>query len=543
MAYLGFLTATMVFAADPTEANIAPTGDGAGLSPLLQHPAMMIHPPVVFLGFAAWAVPCALTIAALAGGGPYRGWLQEIRPWALFAWLVLGVGILLGAQWSYEELGWGGYWAWDPVENGSLVPWLTGMAFLHALMTWRSCGILKKTAVALAIATFGLCNFSTFLTRSGIFSSLHAFSRSPIGWLFLALMIALGVAGVWLIRVRRAQLTPERPIASVLSREAMVLISTVALLLLAAAAILGTLFLAMSEVLVGRRMLVGPEFYNNVLIVTGLVLLAAMAPAPLLRWGGPPSAAQGKALGVAAGIASLGTGIAFLLGVRHPLGLVVAWAAWMAAAALAGCLFLDARRRRPDSFARGLLDSLRGARRQYAGFVVHLGFLAIAIGVTGSSLGTQRHEFDLAEGEAVRWAGRTIHFARLIRRDEPDKLVVEAELVVTADRGRAFTLRPAQHLHKHPKDWTTEAAVHSSWGGDFYTILHNGDGNQAHFTFVINPLMAWIWFGGAVIGLGVLGALWPERVRAAASRPVHQASEVRPVFRRAQPRATLRRRG
>jgi cytochrome c-type biogenesis protein CcmF len=544
MAYFCFLTATMVFAADPTEANIAPTGDGAGLSPLLQHPAMMIHPPIVFLGFAAWAVPCALTIAALAGGGPDRGWLHEIRPWALFAWLVLGAGILLGAQWSYQELGWGGYWAWDPVENGSLVPWLTGTAFLHTLMTWRARGVLKKTAAALALMTFGLCNFSTFLTRSGIFSSLHAFSRSPIGWLFLGLMIALGVVGGWLIRARRSHLAPERPIASVLSREAMVLLSTVALLLLAAAVIVGTLFLALSEALVGRRVLVGPEFYNHVLVVTGLVLLAAMAPAPLLRWGGPPSAAQGKALGASAGVASLGTGIVFLFGVRHPLGLAVAWAALLAVASLAGGLFLDARRRQPGSGARGLLASLRGARRQYAGFVVHLGFLAIAVGVTGSSLGTQRHEIDLAEGETVRWAGRAIHFARLVRRDEPDKLVVEAELDITADRGGAFTLRPAQHLHKHPKDWTTEAAVHSSWSGDFYTILHNGDGNQAHFTFVVNPLMAWMWFGGAVMGLGVLGALWPERGPArSVSRRELQASEARPVLRSRQPRATLRRRG
>ena len=285
MAYLCFLTATLVFAADPMEPNLAGSSDGLGLSPLLQHPAMLVHPPIVFLGYAGWAVPCALTIASLAGGGLERRWLQQVRPWALFAWAVLGIGILLGAQWSYEELGWGGYWAWDPVENASLIPWLTGTAFLHTLMAWRFRGVLKKTVAALAVATFGLCNFATFLTRSGIFSSLHAFSRSPIGWLFLALMFVLGVSSGLLILARRSQLAAERPIASLFSCEAMVSLSTVALVLLATIVIVGTLFVALSEVVVGRRIMVGPEFYNNGLISTGLVLLVAMAPAPLLQWG------------------------------------------------------------------------------------------------------------------------------------------------------------------------------------------------------------------------------------------------------------------
>ncbi len=216
MAYCGFLTATMVFAADPMQRDIAPGQEGAGLSPLLQHPAMLIHPPIVFLGYATWAIPCSLAIAALtlqrppgseiesrsslATGRPSARrpldstWVRIARPWALVAWTVLGGGILLGAYWSYEELGWGGYWAWDPVENGSLIPWLIGSAFIHTLMTWQFRGMLKTTCVALAIAVFGMCNFATFLTRSGIFSSLHAFSQSPIGWLFLGLMVALAPA-------------------------------------------------------------------------------------------------------------------------------------------------------------------------------------------------------------------------------------------------------------------------------------------------------------------------------------------------------------
>ena len=225
MAYVCFLTAVMVFAADPLEASLSAVREGGGLSPLLQHPAMLIHPPVVFLGYALWTVPFALAIVALVSGQTEGDWIRQARPWALSAWIVLGVGILLGADWAYEELGWGGYWSWDPVENGSLIPWLTGTALIHGLMAWQHGQALKKTTIGLAIATFALCNFATFLTRSGVFSSLHAFSESPIGWLFLVLMIGLAVLGVVGLVRRRALLTPGQPMRSALSREAMVLLS------------------------------------------------------------------------------------------------------------------------------------------------------------------------------------------------------------------------------------------------------------------------------------------------------------------------------
>ena len=246
MAYVCFLTAVMVFAADPMEASLSAVQDGAGLSPLLQHPAMLIHPPVVFLGYALWTVPFALAVVALVSGRLEGDWIRQARPWALSAWTVLGVGILLGADWAYEELGWGGYWGWDPVENGSLIPWLTGTALIHGLMAWQHGQTLKKMTIGLAIATFALCNFATFLTRSGVFSSLHAFSKSPIGWLFLILMIGLAVLGVAGLIRRRALLAPGQPMRSVLSREAMVLLAALALLLLAATALAGTVSTALS---------------------------------------------------------------------------------------------------------------------------------------------------------------------------------------------------------------------------------------------------------------------------------------------------------
>ena len=219
MGNVCFLVAVMVFAADPMAPNLTAADEGAGLSPLLQHPSMLIHPPIVFLSYAAWTVPCALALGALCYDPLHTTWIQLARPWAVAAWTLLGVGLLLGAHWAYQELGWGGYWGWDPVENGSLLPWLTGTAFIHSLLAWRHRGCLKKTAFALAIITFGLCNFATFLTRSGIFSSVHAFSESPIGWMFLLLMFALVASGIWLLIRHRAVLSGPPLSSSIFARE------------------------------------------------------------------------------------------------------------------------------------------------------------------------------------------------------------------------------------------------------------------------------------------------------------------------------------
>ena len=543
MAYCWFLTATMLFGADPMEANIAPGDEGAGLSPLLQHPAMLIHPPIVFLGYAAWAIPFALATAAMTAAGQRLGantdmrpecaieaieranthmngvesenlsaWVGVARPWSLLAWTVLGAGILLGAYWSYEELGWGGYWAWDPVENGSLIPWLLGAALIHAQMAWQFRGMLKKTCAALAIATFGMCNFATFLTRSGIFSSLHAFSRSPIGWLFLGLMLLLGVGGAVLILRQRKGLVSDNPLDSIWAREAMVLISIVALLLLAAVTVSGTLSAALSEAIVGRRIIVGPAFYNNVLIPIGLSLLMTVASAPLLRWGAPPVARQKRALLISAGAASILAVVVWMAGVRHPLALAVGWLTAFAVATLACSLALETWRRNAAQPWRGLLSTLAASRRLYAGFVIHLGFVCIAVGVTGSSVGSRRHELVMQKGEVVEWAGRSIRFRRLIEREMPDKFIAEAELEISHGGGTPFRLLPAQHLHRLQNQWTTEVAICSTWRDDFYTILHSGEGQDAvRLTLVENPLMRWMWFGGWVIIAGAVLRLWPSR--------------------------------
>lgn len=515
MGYLAFLTAIMVFAADPMAANPRISSDGAGLSPLLQHPAMLIHPPVVFLGYALWTMPFALAIAALIARQTEGTWLCQARRWSLAAWLVLGAGILLGANWAYEELGWGGYWGWDPVENGSLIPWIAGTAAVHALMVWQHGKTLKKTAVALVIATFGLCNFATFLTRSGVFSSLHAFSNSPIGWLFLALMAMLLVVGGCLLVRRRAMLAPERAWGAMLSRESVILVAIVALLLFLLAVLGGTLSSAISSAVAERVILVGSSFYNGALLPVALILLPATAAAPLLRWNKPPTRTQARwlALSVVAGL--IAGGILFAVGALRGLPAVVGGVGVFSVASLCAAIGIDVAKRTTGAYAAGFVESVALRRPIYAGFVVHLGFVALALGVAASSAGSRQDDVRLARGETLDWNGRQVRFVEPHERILPDKLIVEAELAVTSP-SREVVLAPARHFHRLAGDWTTEVAIDSTLWNDLYVILHGTDSaGRVRLTLVDNPMVAWIWLGGVVMGVGGLLRLWPTRRRVA----------------------------
>jgi cytochrome c-type biogenesis protein CcmF len=524
MGNVGFLVAVMVFAADPMAASRIATDEGAGLSPLLQHPSMLIHPPVVFLSYAAWAVPCALAFAALVLGRLDTIWITMARPWALFAWMLLGVGLLLGAHWAYQELGWGGYWGWDPVENGSLLPWLTGTALIHCLMAWRHRGRMKKSAMAMAILTFGLCNFATFLTRSGIFSSVHAFSESPIGWMFLALMALLIVAGTALTLHRRAMLVAERSTNTYFTREALISASVFLLLLLTAVVFVGTLVAPLSKVFAGRIIQVGPEFYNNVLGPIGLALVAMTAVVPLLQWGTGPTEHGRRLLRLCASISLLTAAAGFFVGIRHPLAMAVLGAAALTVSALLTTVIGVVWQGSEQPNWKQTLHRLRGGRRRYAAYCIHLGFVCVAIGVTGSSLGTERQELTLSEGDKFEWAGRQIHYVRLEQRDLPDKLIAEAVLEI--EGSTPVELRPARHLHLLQNQWTTEVAIQSSWRGDLYTVLNAGLGDgRIALTLVNNPMMRWIWLGGLVTAASTLIAVWPSRrsgVRACESFLSHE---------------------
>jgi cytochrome c-type biogenesis protein CcmF len=526
MAYAFFLVAIMAFAADPMQPSLAHRTTGDGLSPLLQHPAMLVHPPVVFLAYALWGVPFALAVACLISGRFEPTWLRQARAWALLAWVVLGGGILWGAEWAYEELGWGGYWNWDPVENGSLMPWLTGTALIHGLLTWQHSGGLKKTTLGLAITTFALCNLAAFLTRSGIFSSLHAFSQSPIGWMFLALILLLAIGGAGLLSARRSRLAAEHTVAGIWSREALVRLGVLVLVLLTVVTLAGTLIVPLGSILHGPRIVLGAGFYNCVLIPTGLVLLGAMAATPLCRWRTSPMAAEKRWLAAAAGAGGAAAATAFLLGLRHPVALAVAGLAASAVVGTAAAWIRDARRLAESGplsqrkrGALSLLVVLRLHRRQYAALGIHLGFVMLAIGVTGSSLGARSHGAIMRQGDVVGWAGYSIRCLGVQERDLPDRSILAAELEVSEGTATPYQIAPARTWHRPLDLWTTRVAIHSRWNGDFYAILRGEvEPGKVDLTFQQNPMMRWLWASGWIAAAGAGIGLWP-RGRAASAAP------------------------
>jgi cytochrome c-type biogenesis protein CcmF len=511
---LCFLVAVMVFAADPMAPSLMAADEGAGLSPLLQHPSMLIHPPIVFLAYSAWTVPCAFALAALRHGRLDTAWIRAARPWALAAWTLLGVGLLLGAHWAYQELGWGGYWGWDPVENGSLLPWLTGTALIHAMLAWRHSGCLKKTAFALAIITYCLCNFATFLTRSGIFSSVHAFSESPIGWMFLVLMIALLLSGVLLIAHRRDALKSARLSNSPFARENLVLASVFLLLLLTMVVLVGTLVAPLSKMFTGRMIQVGPDFYNKVLPPIALAILAMTAAVPLLQWGAPPQPNQRRLLVLSLLVSLAIAAATFAGGTRHPMIVTIIALGTLTPTTLIAVYFLDASQYHTRYGWQRFVIALQNGRRKYAAYMIHIGIACVAIGVAGSSIGTERREVELSEGDTIRWANRQIHYVRLEQSQSTDKLVAEAVLKVSRDGEKPDTLRPARHLHLLQNEWTTEVAIQSSWSGDFYTVLHAGLGDgRVSMTLVHNPMIRWIWAGGILITISAIVAALPAKLR------------------------------
>jgi cytochrome c-type biogenesis protein CcmF len=522
LANVLFLISILVFAADPFKPSLGNPTEGLGLSPLLQHPSMMIHPPVIFLAYALWSVPFALAMSGLIYGRLHTmdtdlptiaTWTEIARPWAMAAWAVLGSGLLLGADWAYEVLGWGGYWGWDPVENGSFLPWLTGTALIHALMAWRHRQCLKKTAVTLAILTCALCNFATFLTRSGIFSSVHAFSTSPIGWMFLGFMAVMLVAGLALIVRQRAGLKPERLAGSLLARENIVLLSTLLILALALVVLAGTLVDPLSPLVLGHSVVVGSALYANVFVPVGLAILTATAIAPLTRWGGPPMFWQRRSLCISLGVSGAVAGAAWLLARQHVIMSAVIGLLTLVASSTLVALLLDARRREPTDLRLGLVDALYHGRRQYAGYVIHIGLVFLAIGIAGSSLGTRRTDVAMSRGEEISWDSRAIRLVSLEQHTLPDKAIAEAVLELSQGGGMPIVVRPARHLHRLQNEWTTAVAIHSTWSGDFYAILNGGTGGKANLTFVDNPMMRWIWFGGICGMLGAVIGIWPGTAR------------------------------
>ncbi|MDP3939674.1 MAG: heme lyase CcmF/NrfE family subunit, partial [Deltaproteobacteria bacterium] len=470
-----FFVLLLLFVANPFEKLLSfnVPRDGRGLNPLLQHPAMMIHPPCLYLGFVGVAVPFAFSMAALLTRRLDDSWIRATRRWMLFPWMFLGLGILLGGRWAYVELGWGGYWAWDPVENASLMPWLAGTAYLHSVMIQEKRDIMRFWSHFLVTLTFLLAILGTFITRSGLVSSVHSFAQSPIGPFFLGFIIFTTLAAVIAFWVRRRELQSKSSFDSYLSRESSFLLNNLVLLGACFAVLWGTLFPMLSEAVRGVRVAVGPPWFNQVNVPIALLLLALTGIGPLVAWrrASPRNLRRMFAIPVFIGVA--GALLLRVLGITHFYALI---SFGLSMFVLAGIVqeFWRGTRARRRQFGESTLTALsrlfRKNRRRYGGYVVHVGMVAIFVGITGTAFNSER-EATLNQGETVEVGKYTLRYQGVESGRDANHEWAKARFEIFEGTRLAGVMVPAKNFYLASQQPTTEVAIRSSLREDLYLAL------------------------------------------------------------------------
>jgi cytochrome c-type biogenesis protein CcmF len=486
-----------------TTVSVPPGFDGPGPNPLLQeHILMAIHPPMLYLGYVGFTVPFAFAIAALATGRLGEGWLVETRRATLTAWGFLTIGIILGAWWSYEVLGWGGYWGWDPVENASLLPWLTGTAYLHSVLVQERRGMLRVWNLSLLCATFSLTILGTFLTRSGVLESVHAFSDSDIGvWLlsFFAFTVAVTLG---LIGWRGDQLRSPGQIDSPLSRESAFLVNNVLFAAFAFVVLLGTVFPLIAEAVNGRGVAVGPPYFNRMTVPIGIALLFMMAVAPVLPWRKASTELLSKRLFWPAGAAAITAVVTVALGARG-LGTVATFALGAFAGAAALRQVVLATRRQGW---RGFVGRANG------GMIVHLGVVIIAVAIATNGHFLREIETSFEPGQTLTVGGHEITYLRTVVVEERNRTATKVSVQIDGDR----IYEPALSRYDGFGSLIGTPSVKTGLREDVYvtvTRLPEGVGGPVVLRVIIQPMALWLWVGGGVMVLGTILAAWPGRRR------------------------------
>ncbi len=519
-----FFISVMLFAqANPFHRLAYTPLDGSGLNPQLQNPGMVFHPPMLYLGYISITIPFAFAMAALLSQRLDVDWLVAIRKWTLLSWLFLSVGICLGMWWAYVELGWGGYWAWDPVENASLLPWLTMTAFLHSVMIQEKRGMLKKWNLALIIGSWLLSIFGTFITRSGVISSVHSFTQSNVGYFFLFFLIAAATASFAVYARRLPLLTAETRLESMVSREASFLFNNLLFVGIAFSVLWGTLFPILSELVQGTKVTVGPPFFNQVNIPLGLALLALTGIGPLIAWRRASLPNLRRQFAVPVTVGGFAALVLLVGGMRDLYALMaIALGAFVAATVVQEFARGARARHRQygEAYALALGRLLGRNRRRYGGYIVHTGMVVLFIAFAGMAFKTET-EATLRPGESAVLKspyGWTYTFTHLgvSQYDALNRQVTAATLEVARDGKRlgVLTTEKRQHvdgLGRPTFQPSTEVGIRSDLREDLYVVLAglvNGT-EQAVFRFTINPLVWWVWYGGMIVALGGLIVMWP----------------------------------
>ena len=563
----GFFCLLMVGWENPFATLANPPVEGAGLNPLLRHPAMMIHPPMLYTGYVGFAIPFAFAIGALIARSTGADWIRATRRFTLVAWTFLATGIMLGALWSYSELGWGGYWAWDPVENASLMPWLTGTAFLHSIMVQEKRGMLKVWNVSLIMATFVLALVGTFLVRSGILESIHAFGASTIGVQFLTFIAIAVVGSVALVIWRLPDLRSDARLDSLLSREAFFLVNNLVLVALCVVIFWGTFFPLISEA-VGAERKVGPPFFNLVTTPLALLLVLFMGLGPVVPWRRVTLTGLRRVLLIPA-VAAAAVLVALLVltpAAESVPALVMFCLATFVLAVVAQELWRGASARRVmngEAWPRALSQLVGRNRRRYGGYIAHAGIALLFIGVAGSSAFLEQRDVRLSPGESFRSGDYTVTYERPTAKLGADRAGTGAPIsfgaILTARKGdERLTLHPSRNFYPSRDaskgaigryfegEATSEVDVRWGLTRDLWTAVRpdvseleesireanakfsNASGEvqgiviaaiaeryrqrppPATFRALVSPLVSWIWIGGAIVLLGALIAVWPS---------------------------------
>ncbi|MBI1967257.1 MAG: heme lyase CcmF/NrfE family subunit [Gemmatimonadetes bacterium] len=520
---VAFFVTVMLAAANPFERLPFTPVDGRGMNPQLQNPGMVFHPPMLYLGYISITIPFAFAMAALISRRLDVDWLVAIRKWTLLSWLFLSIGICLGMWWAYVELGWGGYWAWDPVENASLLPWLTMTAFLHSVMIQEKRGMLKKWNLALIIGSWLLSIFGTFITRSGVISSVHSFTQSGVGYFFLAFLIIAGVVGFWLYALRLPLLQAEARLESMVSREASFLFNNLLFIGIAFSVLWGTLFPILSELVQGTKVTVGPPFFNQVNVPLGLALLALTGIGPLIAWrrASLPNIRRQFAAPAASGVLLL---LAMLVAGMRDLYAVMAIALGGFVAATVVQEFArgtSARHRQyGEGYALALVRLVGRNRRRYGGYIVHVGIVMLFVAFAGMAFKTET-QVTLRPGESATLKspyGHTYTLTHLgiSQYDALNRQITAATVEVQRSGKRLGILRTEKRQHvdalgRPTFEPSTEVGIRSDLREDLYIVLGgvvNGT-EQAVYRFTINPLVWWVWYGGMILVFGGLVTMWP----------------------------------
>jgi cytochrome c-type biogenesis protein CcmF len=520
---VAFFVLTMLFSANPFARLPFTPEDGNGLNPQLQNPGMTIHPPLLYLGYISITIPFAFAMAALLSRRLDTGWIQAIRKWTLLSWVFLSAGITVGMWWAYVELGWGGYWAWDPVENASLLPWLTMTAFLHSVMIQEKRGMLKRWNVGLIVASFLLSIFGTFITRSGVIASVHSFTQSNVGYFFLAFLLGAGVLAFALLYSRWPQLEPEAKLESLASREAAFLFNNLALVGIAFSVLWGTLFPIISEAVRGTKITVGPPFFNRVNVPLGLFLVLLTGIGPLIAWR-KASVQNLQRQFILPVVTGLVTGVLLVaMGIRDTYALI-AWALAGFVVGTVGQEFFRGVRARHRMHGEPVLVALGRLigrnRRRYGGYIVHIGIITYIIAFAGMAFKVTR-EVTLAPGESTEIRSPYGHTYRLShlgvsQYQNANRFVSAAALEIQRDGtgiGR-ITSEKRQHVDSFGRktfEPSTEVGIRSTLQEDLYIVYAGSVGgtDRATYAISINPLVVWVWIGAAILITGGLITMWP----------------------------------